>query len=102
VRDQLILRVELQTDMVIRDKFYKAYYNIPEYNMAFFRQSFIFQAASKNIRNSLVIRSRTRNPQTFAIDLLDIVSGRPTSISNGLEVYYTNRKYRNKNTRYGN
>jgi hypothetical protein len=62
VRDQLILRAELQTDTVIRDKFYRACYNIPEYNIVLFRRFFIFQAASENIRNFLVIRSRTRNP----------------------------------------
>jgi hypothetical protein len=102
VRDQLILRAELQTDTVIRDKFYRAYYNIPECNIVFFRRSITFQVVSKDIRNSLVIRSRTGIPQTFATDLLKIISGRPTSTSNGSKVYYTNRKYRGKNTRYSN
>jgi hypothetical protein len=100
VRDQLILRVKLQIDTVIRNKLYRAYCNIPEYNIALFRRSAIFQATFKNIRNSLIIRSQTGNPQIFAINLLEIISGRPISIFNGFEIYYTNRKYKNKSTRY--
>jgi hypothetical protein len=42
MRNQLIFRIELQIDIVIKNKLYRAYYNIPEYNIVFFRQSFIF------------------------------------------------------------
>ncbi|KAI0991202.1 hypothetical protein K3495_g16985, partial [Podosphaera aphanis] len=65
INNQAILRPELQTDAIIRDKLYRACRDVQGCNMALFKRSSTFQGASEDIRNSLAIYSRAEIKKTF-------------------------------------
>lgn len=57
--DQAVLRPELRTDAVIRDKLYAACRKIPECNFALMVRHPDFESASESLRNSLAITAET-------------------------------------------
>lgn len=93
IHDQNILRSELQSDIVIRDKLYRACRNVPECNMALFKRSSTFQGASEDLRNCLAIQSQIGSSNTFTTNSSETID------SNN---YYSDRKYYGKTSRYEN
>ncbi|KAI0998751.1 hypothetical protein K3495_g9443 [Podosphaera aphanis] len=94
MKDQAILRSELQTDATIRDKLYRACRDVPECNLALFRRSPTFQGASEEIWNSLAIQSRIPSQKAFTAYDADPLGSH--------EVLFTDRKYKGKTSRFEN
>ena len=100
VKDQPILRTELQTDTIIRDRLYGACRAVPECNMALFHRSPNFQGASEELRNAIAIRSDSGVPQNFMTDDQGgSLPGPPEDPGSG--AFYSDRKFQGKSTRFG-
>ncbi|KAI0991819.1 hypothetical protein K3495_g16368, partial [Podosphaera aphanis] len=92
VHDQAILRHELQSDKIIRDKIYRACLNVPECSMALFKRSGTFQGASEDLRNCLAIQTHKSSSLTHTAT---------SDEADKSENFYSDRKYQGKSTRSG-
>jgi len=57
MKKQRILRPELRTDLVLRDKLYSICLNVPQCQMALFKRAPTSQSAAEDLRNCLTIQS---------------------------------------------